>query len=380
MMIYTKRCVLTFVAVLGAMLAGGHEAPAASSPTGAIAGVADRADVAVDGFPYRLVRRIPLDRGASVGALAFGPAGAVAYVAAGKEVRGFDVATGRPDAAVNLSGAITGLAASAGGGGVLYAVVGAPAQLVTLRLHTLQIASSVPLSDGAPSAVLYDAGQQALYVESADARTIARFDPGSGKRLGAVNLPGNPQQMAADGRGTLYVADAAHDALDVIDTAQMRFVGSIPLPDCRAPSGLAMEPVGRRLFVACSNSTALVVDADLGFTFERTPIAPAKYLRAAFAFRPLGPSGWKGGAFIAGDGGALDAVQMKSFVSYAGGGHMVLDGAPGALALDPAAKQLWLAVAPKRATPSTRRPAGGEDQTSGPEILVLGAANEEMSP
>lgn len=317
-------------------------------------------------FPYRALQRISVDGTAPVRALAFGPGGKHVYAVSGDELHSYDTASGEPGPIAKLPGFGVGLAATAGDGGVLYIVTRAPARLLILSLRNFRITASAALRSGAPSALLYDGGADALYVESRAAASVVRLDPKSGKRLGVAHLTGRLEQMAINGRGTLYVTDAAGGELQAIETGTMKRLGAIPLPGCSAPTGLAMDAVGRRLFVACGNGEALVVDEEMGFVFQRLPIEKAASLRTVFTFHPLGTRGWKGGAFVAGTGRTLDAIRMKAFIDYVGGGSLALSGRCTALAVSAPAHRLVLAVTP--------------DAAPGAELLMLGDANSRRSP
>jgi hypothetical protein len=338
---------------------------------------------AADAFPYHVLERIPVSGAAPVQALAFGPRGKRLYAAAGDELLSYDAASGEPGPATKLPGVGVGIAASADDGGVLYVATRGPSRVVTLALRDLRITASVSFRNGEPSALLYDSDADALYVESRAAELIARLDPKSGKTLGVVHLHGRLEQMALNERGTLYVANAAGNTLEAIETARMTRTGAIPLSGCSAPSGLSMDPVGRRLFVACGNEEAQVIDEEMGFPFVRLPIERAASLQSVFAFHPMGSDGWKGGAFIAGDGPALDAIQMKAFISYAGGGSLPLGGRCTALAVSPSARRLVLALVPRVAgTASAESPAaaaGAAGEGMGVELLMLGGTSEGVS-
>jgi len=330
-------------------------------------------------FPYGVLHRITLSGAAPVRALAFGPGGKRLYAAAGGELSTYDSASGGRGPVVKLPGLAVGLAASAHHAGILYVATRAPARLLMLAVRPLRITSSVALGGGEPSGLLYDSEADALYVESRAGHSVARLDPESGKTLGVARVRGELEQMATNGRGMLYVANAADDELEAIDTRTMRRAGAIPLSGCAAPSGLAMDTVGRRLFVACGDGQALVVDEDMGFAFVRLPIERAAGLRTVFALRPLGPEGWKGGAFIAGDGPALDAIQMKAFISYVGGGALPLEGRCTGLAVDSAARKLALALAGSGA-PGAVKAAAPAAHAAGNELWILGSANEGVYP
>lgn len=338
----------------------------------AAAAMAVSVPAAAEALPFGIAHRIELTGGLPVAALAFAADGKLAYAAAGDEVHGFEVATGAPAALVKAPGAVVALASSPEAGGTLYAAVGTPARLLFLSQHPLRLRSSVAVHGGAPSGLLYEPGEHALYVESRAGRSVTRLDSRVGKAIAVAHLRGAPAQMAGDGRGTLYVANTAADAIEVIDTDKMTAIGAVPTPDCHAPTGLALDPVGRRLFVACGSGTALVIDTDMGFAFERLPIQKAQEQRTVFAFHPGGPRGWKGGAFIAGDGPGLDAIRMNAFISYTSGGSMPLPGRATAMALSPSAEQLWIAIAPRDGADATgSAAAGGSRQQPGVQILAL---------
>lgn len=345
----------------------------AGALTVAAAALAASLPAAAGTLPLTVAHRIGLVGGSPVSALAFAPDGKQAYAAVGDELRSFDVATGTLAAALKVPGQVVGLATSADAGGSLYAAVGAPARLLFLSLHPLRIRANDALRGGEPSGLLYEPGEHALYVESRFGHSVARVDSGDGKTIAVAHLKGDLAQMAGDGRGTLYVANAAGDAIEVIATDKMRLIGAIPTPNCHAPTGVDLDPVGRRLFVACGNGTALVIDTDMGFAFEQLPIQKATALRTVFAFHPGAPAGWKGGAFIAGEGTELDAIRMNAFISYTNGGSLPLPGRATALAVSPAARQLWIALAPRKGAPAEGA-AGASGQQAGVEILALGAS------
>ncbi|MGH8303526.1 MAG: YncE family protein, partial [Steroidobacteraceae bacterium] len=157
-------------------------------------------------LPFTVAHRIALDGGSPIAALAFAPDGKFAYAGAGDELHSFDVATGAPDATVKVQGPVVDLATSPDAGGRLYAAVGRPARLLVLSLHPLRVRSSVEVRGTAPSALLDEPGEHALYIESRTGHSVARLDSGTGRTIAVARLSGEPTQMAGDGRGTLYVA------------------------------------------------------------------------------------------------------------------------------------------------------------------------------
>ena len=316
---------------------------AASLLVGLLAGLCCAVAAAAT-LPLQPVRRIALAGSDPVRAIASGPGGAQVYVASGSAIRAYDAASGQLSGTLPLPAPVVDMTADASAG-VGYAALAAPARVLVFALQPLRIRSTIALADGAPSALLLDAAAHALYVESATSDSLTRIDTLTGKRVAALRLDGTLQQMATDGRGTLYVANMSHAAIDVVDTARMTRTGAIRLEGCAQPTGLALDPVGRRLFVACRDGARAVIDTDMGFTFVRlTGDAPGT-VRTVFGMHPLGAAGWKGGAFSAGTAPQLTAIRMNSFVSYSAAGSYPLPGSCQALALDGGGRGLWLALA-----------------------------------
>ena len=331
-------------AASGNLLGPAMRRGAASLIIGLLVGLCGVVAAAAATLPLQVTRRIALAGSDPVRAIASGPGGAQVYVASGSAIRAYDPASGQLAGTLPLPARVLDMTADASDG-VGYAALAAPARVVVFALQPLRIRSIVALADGAPSALLLDAAAHALYVESATSDSLTRIDTLTGKRVAALRLDGTLQQMATDGRGTLYVANMSHAAIDVVDTARMTRTGAIPLDGCAQPTGLALDPVGRRLFVACRDGARAVIDTDMGFTFVRlTGDAPGA-VRTVFGMHPLGAAGWKGGAFSAGTAPQLTAIRMNSFVSYSAAGSYPLPGNCQALALDGGGRGLWLALA-----------------------------------
>jgi DNA-binding beta-propeller fold protein YncE len=170
----------------------------------------------------------------------------------------------------------------------------------------------------APGAVIYDDGSKRVFVSNHDSGSVTALDCDSGKVLGTVELAGKAGQLTANGYGRLFVAAPGTNLIHVIDTTTLKALGDMPAGTGQDCTGLALDPVGRRLFVACANGRVAVVDTDNGFTFEdlaggRGPGA------GVFTFLPAGKGGWKGAAFMVNADGTLTAVKMNAYISYSVG-------------------------------------------------------------
>ena len=327
----------------------------------ALAGTGVSTPAGAAGFPLQVLRRVPLAAPGTPRALAFAPDGGRAYLAVGRAIVAYDAARAAPLGRLELPGRAVDLAIAAGGDRA-YAALRDPAAIAVLSLQPLRVLRTWRLPV-VPSALLAGADGHALYVGSAAAGRVLELDAASGRSLGSVPLGGQLQQMVANGYGHLFVAVADRDVVDVLDTPTLRLAGTFPVP-CPAPTGLALDPVGRRLFVSCAGGGVAVIDTDIGYTFQQLPAA-AGSARGLFVFHPQGSAGWKGAAFFAGARGVLSAVRMLAFIRYADGGALPLPAGSEVLAFDPARDRLWVAL------PKSVSAAGAAAGT----LLILGTAS-----
>lgn len=305
-----------------------------------LAGLAVAAASHAAPFPLRLLRQVPIEATGTPSALAFAPDGAVAYLGVGRSLALYDDA-GAPIGAIALPGTVTGLAIAPQGARA-YATMRDADAIAVLSVKPLKLLKTLAVPF-APSALSIDAQGRTLYVEGGASGRLLTLDIESGKIMASVHLDGRLEQMADNGYGHLFVAAADRDVVDVLDSATLRRAGSIPMPACHAPSGLAIDPVGRRLFVTCATGDVAVIDTDIGFTFQQLPGVPGN-TRGLFVRAPTGKNGWKGAAFFASSRALLGAVQMLAFIRYADGGRLPLPAGSEVLAFDASHGRLWVAL------------------------------------
>jgi DNA-binding beta-propeller fold protein YncE len=124
---------------------------------------------------------------------------------------------------------------------------------------TLERVKSIPVATG-PDAIIYDPTTALVYVASGKARTGTLIDPSSATVLNSVRLPGEPEFPAMDGQtGLLYQNLSDTNSVAAVDLSKGVVVGQWSLAPCKEPSGLAIDPVARRAFIACMGNASLVV-------------------------------------------------------------------------------------------------------------------------
>lgn len=323
---------------------GGHagHAPRVAVLAAVVTVCAVAARVRADGLPLRVERRLPIAIAGRPTALAIAPDGGLVYLGIGGSLAAFSTNDATPAGTLALGGDAVDLQITPDGRQV-YVALGAPARVLRVALAPLRLRATWHLP-AAPSSMLLDADEGLLFVASAATHRLFALDAATGRMRASIVLADPPGQLVANGYGSLFVAQAARERIDVIDTHTLRLTGSLPLDGCRQPGGLALDPVGRRLFVHCASGTVLVVDTDVGFTFERLPAA-AGSMRGLFVHAPV--PGWKGAALFVSSAGALDAVRMLAFIRYVDGGRRALDMPVAAFAYDAVHRRLWLASAPQ---------------------------------
>ncbi|WP_298691329.1 gluconolactonase [uncultured Sphingomonas sp.] len=112
-----------------------------------------------------------------------------------------------------------------------------------------------------PDAALFTPDGTTAYTMNAEAGTISRIDIATHRVTATIPLKPGLEYAALATDGTLFVNNEAANDLTAVDTRTARVSGSIALPGCQAPSGLAYDPRTQRLIAACANGKAAVVDA-----------------------------------------------------------------------------------------------------------------------
>jgi hypothetical protein len=126
--------------------------------------------------------------------------------------------------------------------------------------------------------------------------TIAFVDARRHTLAGKIKVGGGLEYGVADGKGGGFVNLEEANAIARIDLKAKRQTGTIALPGCEGPTGLALVAGGTRLITACANRVALVIDAASGKTIATLPIGadPDAVLvdtARGLAFIPCGGTG-----------------------------------------------------------------------------------------
>jgi DNA-binding beta-propeller fold protein YncE len=128
-------------------------------------------------------------------------------------------------------------------------------------LKTLAPISEVklPMADG-PDGYLYDPASKSVFVFNARSHDATAVNAQTGEVGGTVPLGGKPEAAQADGAGHIWVNVEDTAKLVEFDSKEYKVLNTWPLPTCEEPTGMAIDPAHKRLFIGCHSKVMLVTD------------------------------------------------------------------------------------------------------------------------
>jgi DNA-binding beta-propeller fold protein YncE len=229
---------------------------------------------------------------------------------------------------------------------------GSAASITMFDPATLKLVKTIKVDAQNPNAMEYDPVVKRVFVATSSG--VTAIDAQAGQVAGNIPLEGRLGHLISNDYGRLFVAAEDKNVIHVVDTEALKFLGDFPIGNGEGPRGVALDPSGRRLFVACTNGRLPIIDTDIGFTFEELPIGRGA-VSDVFSFTPQGKGGWRGAVFVASADGALSLIKMNAFISYSREGEVKLQPGIEPLAFDSKTHRIFLPVL-----------------SNGAEILVVG--------
>ena len=194
--------------------------------------------------------------------------------------------------------------------------------VIAFSVADLKPIASLKLPTAGPVSLCFDTEANSVEAVSAGG-SIVSVDAQSDKIVKSGQLPTGAGAIACGILHQVYVADPAANVVRVLNHETMTDQGDFRMVTGHKPSGLVLEPKGRRLFVTCEDGAIEVIDTDAGFTFIELKGGTGE-AHEAFAWLPQGKGQWKAAAFIAQDDGTLSAVRMNAFINYSLAGQYKL--------------------------------------------------------
>ena len=231
---------------------------------------------------------------------------------------------------------------------------GAEDTVTVFALDTLKPLDHWKATGKRPNQILYEPSTKRVFTFNSTGRNATAFDAVTGKVLGTIPLDGRTEFPVADGKGMIYDSLQDKGTVVAIDARTLKVMATYPLAPDTDPAGTTMDPITRRLFIACRSQSFLVLDADTGKILAKFPIGArndaAKFdpgLKLAFASNGDGTV-----AVLHEDGG--DKFSLVETIKTETGART--------MAVDPKTHRLFLpnadytpAAAPTKENPNPRR-------------------------
>jgi DNA-binding beta-propeller fold protein YncE len=139
---------------------------------------------------------------------------------------------------------------------------GGDGAIVIFDLKTYAVLGTIvaqPDADG----IIFDPASGRVLVVSGDKGVLMSFqpdiDPRNGKIDAPIDLGGEPEFLASDGAGKVYVNLMNKNEVAVVDIRGRKVVARWPVAPGGAPVGMSIDTKKRRLFIGCRKPQKLIV-------------------------------------------------------------------------------------------------------------------------
>ncbi len=140
-------------------------------------------------------------------------------------------------------------------------------------LKTLQTLSKVA-TGGNPDGMLYEPGQQEVYLFNGKGESATVINPKTAKVVATIPLGGKPEFAAADAKaGRVFNNIEDKNEVVAIDTKTHTVVNRWPIAPNEAASGMAFDEKTHHLFLGCGDTkTMAMMDSTTGKILASVPI------------------------------------------------------------------------------------------------------------
>lgn len=139
---------------------------------------------------------------------------------------------------------------------------GGSGAIVVFDLKSYAVLGEIPAQPDVDG-IIYDAKSDRVLAASGDGGVLLTLrpdvDPRNGRMDAPIDLGGQPEFLAADGTGRVYVNLENKNMVAVVDLASRKVVARWPLAPGGHPTGMAIDPTGHRLFIGCRTPQKLIV-------------------------------------------------------------------------------------------------------------------------
>ena len=219
---------------------------------------------------YRLLKKIALGGEGSWDYPAFDGKNHRLYVSHESEIVVVDTTGGEVVGRIQNASGVHGIAPVPAFGKVFISEGEADAVGI-FDLKTLSSGGKIAVGK-APDAIVFDPATKRLFTSNGDGADMTAFNAADGKVVGTIPLGGDPESIAVDGKGQLFLAIADKNAIVNIDTKKLAVKNRWTITGCEVPKSVALDIKHKRLFVGCRNHLLAVIDAKNGHAISTISI------------------------------------------------------------------------------------------------------------
>ncbi len=277
----------------------------------------------------------------------FDAASGQVFVSHGTEVLIYDPAgTAAPRSVGTIEGAHASLAVP--GSKLLLVTSGKDDSLRLLDLATGQEVARIAVGKD-PDAAAIDADGKTAYVMNAKDGSVSLIDLQARKETGRISLKPGLEGVVQISPRLLAVNNEDLNEIELADLDRGSMDGTIAMPGCTGPSGIAYDPLTQLAMSSCDNGKAALVDIAQRRLVRLLDIGagPDTVLFDAARHRFIVPCGQSGSVSLFDVSGAGEVTPLASLASETGARTA---------ALDPASGRIFLPTSRFLAAPAGKRP------------------------
>src|SRR5271168_4112604 len=251
------------------------------------------------------------------------------YVTHGPRVEVLNTDSGK------VVGSITGLKGTHGvalddTGKYGYISDGGANVVVVFDRTSLETVASIPAGAN-PDGIVFEPVTKTVWAFNGRSSNATVIDTVERKVVATIPLDGKPEFPVADGKGTVFANIESKNEIVRFDAAARKITATWPLANCESPSGLAIDPAGRRLFAVCDGGKMAVVDANSGKTLANPSIGDGPDAARYDSARKLAFSSNGGGTLTIIDASKDAYPVLQTLTTQRGARTMTLDSRTGRL-------------------------------------------------
>ena len=180
------------------------------------------------------------------------------YVSHATEMVVIDTATNTIVGRITDTPGVHGIAIAPGDRG--FTSNGRENKVSIVDLKTLKTLSKVDTGAN-PDAILYEPKLKEIYALNHTGESATVIEAATGKIVATIPLAGTAETGQSDpGLGRVFVNIEDKNSIDVIDVATHKVVGNWPVAPAIAPTGMAIDAAGHRLFVGGGKFMVMIDD------------------------------------------------------------------------------------------------------------------------